>query len=94
MLRARRWGLALALALGALVPVLLAFGTNLPLYSFLWHHFPPLRYPRVPERQMPIACLALAALAAFAVARLRSGVPASSNSLLLVAVLALVVTSA
>ena len=36
----------------------------------LWHHFPPLRYPRVPERQMPIACLALAALAAFAVARL------------------------
>ena len=71
LLRARRWGLAVALALGALVPVLLAFGTNLPLYSALWHHFPPLRYPRVPERQMPVACLALAALAAFAVARLR-----------------------
>jgi hypothetical protein len=71
VLRARRTGLALALALGALVPILLAFGTNLPLYSFLWHHFPPLRYPRVPERQMPVACLALAALAAFAVARLR-----------------------
>jgi hypothetical protein len=60
-----------ALGLGALVPVLLAFGTNLPLYSFLWHHLPPLRYPRVPERQTPIACLALAALAAVAVARLR-----------------------
>jgi hypothetical protein len=53
------------------LPVLLAFGTHLPLYSALWHHFPPLRYPRVPERQMPVACLALGALAAFAVARLR-----------------------
>ena len=72
LLRARRSGLALALALGALVPILLAFGTNLPLYSFLWHHFAPLRYPRVPERQLPVACLALAALAAFAVTRLRS----------------------
>jgi hypothetical protein len=71
LLQGRRFGLVLALALGALVPVLLAFGTNLPLYSFLWHHFPPLRYPRVPERQLPVACLALAALAAFAVARLR-----------------------
>jgi hypothetical protein len=71
LLLARRFGLALALGVGALVPVLLAFGTNLPLYSFLWHHFSPLRYPRVPERQMPVACLALAALAAFSVARLR-----------------------
>jgi hypothetical protein len=71
LLLARRFSLALALALGALVPVLLAFGTNLPLYSFLWHHFSPLRYPRVPERQLPVACLALAALAAFSVARLR-----------------------
>lgn len=71
LLGARRRGLALALLLGALVPILLAFGTNLPLYSFLWHHFSPLRYPRVPERQLPVACLALAALAAFAVARLR-----------------------
>ena len=59
------------LAIGALVPMLLALGTHFPLYSTLWHHFPPLRYPRVPERQMPVACLALAALAAFAVARLR-----------------------
>jgi hypothetical protein len=71
LLLARRFSLALALTLGALVPVLLAFGTNLPLYSFLWHHFSPLRYPRVPERQLPVACLALAALAAFSVARLR-----------------------
>jgi hypothetical protein len=71
LIRAGRYGLAVALGLGALVPALLAFGTNLPLYSFLWHHLPPLRYPRVPERQMPIACLALAALVAVTVARLR-----------------------
>jgi hypothetical protein len=90
LLRARRWGLALALALGALVPVLLAFGTNLPLYSALWHHFPPLRYPRVPERQMPVACLALAALAAFAVARTVRAFPRQVTVCYLVAVLALV----
>jgi len=68
---ARRWWLVAVLAVGALVPLLLALGTHFPLYSMLWHHLPPLRYPRVPERQMPVACLALAALAAFAVARLR-----------------------
>ena len=54
-----------------LVPALLALGTHLPLYATAWHHFPPLRYPRVPERLMPIACLALAALVAFAATRLR-----------------------
>ena len=36
---------------------LLALGTHLPLYSWLWQHVRPLRYPRVPERLMPIACL-------------------------------------
>jgi hypothetical protein len=66
LVRARRFGLALALAVGAVVPVLLALGTHFPLYSWLWHHFPPLRYPRVPERQLPVACLAIAALVAFA----------------------------
>jgi hypothetical protein len=68
VLRTRRLGLALALAVGAVVPILLALGTHFPLYATVWHHFPPLRYPRVPERQLPVACLALAALAAFAVA--------------------------
>jgi hypothetical protein len=68
LVRARRYGLAAALGVGALVPSLLALGTNLPLYSALWHALPPLRYPRVPERLMPIACLALAALVGFAVA--------------------------
>jgi hypothetical protein len=67
LVRRRERGLAAALALGALVPVLLALGTHFPLYAPLWHALPPLRYPRVPERLMPIACLALAALVAFAV---------------------------
>src|SRR5581483_9469265 len=63
--RSNRW-LAAALGLGAVVPLLLALGTHDPLYTALWHAFPPLRYPRVPERLMPVACLTIAALAAFA----------------------------
>jgi hypothetical protein len=62
-----RFGLAAVLGIGALVPVLLALGTHFPLYSPLWHAFPPLRYPRVPERLMPIACLCIAALLATAI---------------------------
>jgi hypothetical protein len=69
---ARRVGLAACLAAAAVVPALLALGTNLPLYSTLWRHVEPFRFPRVPERLMPIACLAIAALVAFAVARLRA----------------------
>jgi hypothetical protein len=67
--RARR-GLAVVLGLGALVPILLALGTRTPLYSAVWHTLPPFRYPRVPERLLPVACLCVAALVAFAVARL------------------------
>ena len=63
----RELRLAIALGVGAVVPVVLALGTHFPLYSPLWHAFPPLRYPRVPERLMPIACLCLAALLAIAV---------------------------
>jgi hypothetical protein len=62
----RRRGLALLLALAALVPCLLALGGNLPGYETLWRVVPGLDSTRVPERLMPIACLALAALAAFA----------------------------
>ena len=63
----RQRGLAVFLALAAVVPVLLALGSNLPLYDPLWHALPPLRFARVPERLLPIACLAMAALVAFAV---------------------------
>ena len=63
----RRFGLAAVFGIGAIVPVLLALGTHFPLYSPLWHAFPPLRYPRVPERLMPIACLCIAALLAIAI---------------------------
>ena len=67
--RSRRRGLALVLGLGVLVPVVLALGTNTPLYEPLWHALPPLRFPRVPERLLPVACLSLAALAAVAITR-------------------------
>ncbi len=70
--RAGRGRLAVLLALAALVPMLLALGTHLPGYETAWHHFKPLRYPRVPERLLPIACLAIAALVAYAATRLRN----------------------
>jgi len=68
--RHRRVGLAAVLAAGAVVPMVLALGTNTPLYRAARFVFPPLRYPRVPERLLPVACLALAALVAFAVAEI------------------------
>lgn len=81
-----RRGLAAVLGLGAVVPIVLALGTHTPLYSALWHAFPPFRYPRVPERLLPVACLCIAALVAFAVARPRRTlvVPALAVALLLV----------
>jgi hypothetical protein len=69
---ARRIGLAVLLAVAAALPALLALGTNLPLYSTLWRHVEPFRFPRVPERLMPIACLAIATLVAFALGRFRA----------------------
>jgi len=76
LVQARRYALAAVLALGVLIPVVLALGTHTPLYGALWHALPPFRFPRVPERLLPIACLCLAALVAFAVARSRSAVVA------------------
>ena len=67
----RRLRLALALGLGVLVPVVLALGANLPGYETLWRNLPGLDSTRVPERLMPIACLALAALVGLAASRLR-----------------------
>ncbi len=63
----RRYGLLVVLGLGALLPMLLGLGTTTPVYGWLRAILPPLRYPRVPERMMPVACLALAALVAFAI---------------------------
>jgi hypothetical protein len=85
LLRERRLGLAAVLGAAVLVPCVLALGTNLPLYEPLWHAFPPLRFPRVPERLLPIACLGLAGLAALAVGRLRRTAVVALVALLLVA---------
>jgi hypothetical protein len=68
--RTGRRALTVVLGVAAIVPLLLALGTNLPLYEWLWDAFPPLRFPRVPGRLVPVADLALAALAAAAVARI------------------------
>ena len=65
--RTRRGWLAALLGVAAVVPMLLALGTNTPLYRPIRDVVPGLHYPRVPERLMPIACLAIAALVAFAV---------------------------
>ncbi len=62
-------GLTAVLGLGVLVPVVLALGANTPLYEPLWNHLPGLGDTRVPGRLLPIACLCLAGLVAFAVAR-------------------------
>ena len=61
----RRRGLAVLLGLAALLPCLLALGANVPGYETLWRRVPGLDATRVPERFMPIACLAFAALVAF-----------------------------
>jgi hypothetical protein len=71
LLRARRYSLAAILGVGTLVPIVLALGTRTPVYDPLWHALPPFRFPRVPERLLPIACLCIAALFAYAVAQSR-----------------------
>lgn len=69
LLRRREYGLAALLTLAVAIPVWLALGTNVPTYELLWEHLRPFRYPRVPERLLPIAGLAIAALVATVVAR-------------------------
>jgi hypothetical protein len=88
----RRRGLAVLLGLAALLPCLLALGANLPGYETLWRHVPGLDATRVPERLMPIACLALAALVAFALEALvtRCHLRFSPRAVAALAVLALV----
>jgi len=84
LLARRRFAFAAALGLGALVPGLLALGANLPGYETLWRHLPGLKNTRVPERLMPVACLALAALVAIAVSRIRWPGTAALVALLLI----------
>jgi hypothetical protein len=90
LLARRRRGLAILLGLAALVPALLALGTNLPLYETLRDVFPPLRYPRVPGRFLPLANLALAALAAVAAAALIARFEGRRRAVAAAAVLVLV----
>jgi hypothetical protein len=71
VVRRRHRGLTWLLGIAAVAPALLALGANLPGYEQLWRALPPLHATRVPERFFPIACLALAALVAFALDRLR-----------------------
>jgi hypothetical protein len=71
VLARRDRALALVLGLGVVVPIVFALGANTPLYEPLWEHLPGLGHTRVPARLLPIACLCLAALFAFALARVR-----------------------
>jgi hypothetical protein len=64
----RNRGLAILLGVATVLPVLLALGIHLPGYAALWRNVPPLHFTRVPERLLPIANLALGALAGFACA--------------------------
>jgi hypothetical protein len=60
-------GTAILVGLAAVIPAALALGSNLPGYHLLWRVVPGLGSTRVPERLLPISCLALAALTAYAV---------------------------
>jgi hypothetical protein len=71
LLRDRRYGLAALLVAAVVVPVVIALGTHLPTYRLARHVVPGLKVARVPERLLPLACLALAALLAFALVRAR-----------------------
>ena len=90
LLARRRRALAALLGLGAVVPVLLALGTNFPLYELLRDAFPPFRGPRVPGRLVPVADLAVAALAAVAVASLLERVQSGRRTVVAAALVVLV----
>ena len=75
----RQRGLALVLGLCAVAPMALSLGANLPGYELLWRVTPGLASTRVPERFMPIACLALAGLVGLAVDAALSWVASRSD---------------
>jgi hypothetical protein len=87
-------GLAVLLGFAALVPCLLALGANLPGYETLWRLVPGLESTRVPERLMPIACLAIAALVGFGVERGATLVATRHKGLRTLALVAVVVVLA
>jgi hypothetical protein len=82
--------LSYLLAVGAVVPMLLALGGNLPGYETLWETLPGLGSTRVPTRFMAIGALCIAALAAltvdWALDRQRRVWPGAAAALLLVLV--------
>ncbi len=78
------------LACSALVVCLLALGANLPGYETAWETLPGLGTTRVPGRLMPIACLAIAGLAAFGLAELARHMEHKALGAAAVATLALV----
>ena len=80
LVRRRSYGLAGLFGAATLVPVVLALGTTTPIYEAVRFVIWPLRNLRVPERLMPIACLAIAALVAYAVDELRQGQAATPCS--------------
>jgi hypothetical protein len=71
LVRSRRYAVAALLVAAVVVPIVVALGTHLPTYRLARHVVPGLKVVRVPERLLPLACLALAALLAFALARAR-----------------------
>ena len=90
LLARRRLALAALLGLGAVVPVLLALGTHFPLYELVRDALPPFRGPRVPGRLLPVADLALAALAAVAAAFLVERVQSGRRAIVAAALVVLV----
>jgi hypothetical protein len=70
VLARRDAALAWVLGLAAGIPIVLALGANTPVYRPLWDVTPGLQHTRVPERLLPVACVALAALVAYALTRI------------------------
>ena len=67
LVRRRSYALAGLFGAATLVPVVLALGTTTPIYEAVRFVIWPLRNLRDPEQLLPIACLAIAALVAYAV---------------------------
>jgi len=75
--RSRRYALATILGLGTFRPDRARTRNAHADHSALWHALPPFRFPRVPERLLPIASLCIAALFAHAVAQSRRTIVAA-----------------